>query len=65
MAYKIKSSKKMNTNDIAKHVRLCHYYLEDEARIVYGSSFEQLSVKEQKEIAHRVAKKYPASLRGV
>jgi len=65
MAYKIKSRKKVDVTSLAKHLRLTHSYLEQEAQIVYGSSYEQLTSKEQKEISMKVAKKYPFSLRSI
>lgn len=64
MTFNIKS-KKPSISGIAQHTRLVHAYLEQEAQNVYGSSYNQLSIKEQKEISMRIAKKYKYSLTSV
>jgi hypothetical protein len=65
MTYSIKKSRKASIDSIAKLGRAWHIYLEQESQLVYGSSYNALSIKEQKEISVMVAKKYPFSLRGV
>lgn len=56
MAYKIKN--KQSTQKIAKHLKWNYYELENKAQQVYGTDFDELSIKEQDEISRKVAKDF-------
>lgn len=56
MAYKVKKSKNKDINIRANELHLNFIELNDKAREIYGTDFNDLSWKEQKQISKKVAK---------
>ena len=56
MTYKIKKPKVKDTNLTARELHLNFMELDNQARLMYDTDFNDLSWKEQKEISKKVAR---------